>query len=37
MYFKEQKFFVAGMSVSGESSARFCLNAARKFTFTTIW
>ncbi len=25
MYFKEQKFFVAGMSVSGESSARFLL------------
>lgn len=25
MYFKGQKFFVAGMSVSGESSARFLL------------
>ena len=25
MYFKEQKFFVAGISVSGESSARFLL------------
>ena len=25
MYFKSQKFFVAGMSVSGESSARFLL------------
>ncbi|MDE7329936.1 MAG: UDP-N-acetylmuramoyl-L-alanine--D-glutamate ligase, partial [Clostridia bacterium] len=26
MYFKNQKFFVAGMSVSGESSARFLLS-----------
>ena len=25
MYFKGQRFFVAGMSVSGESSARFLL------------
>lgn len=30
MYFKGQKFFVAGMSVSGESSARFLLERGAK-------